>query len=206
MQDNIKNLIVDFGGVLIDLNRTRCVEAFEKLDLNSVEELIDPYRQQGLFLAFEQGNITTTEFRDGIRKLAGKKITDKQIDAAWNSFLINIPSKKLDLLLSLRQHYVVYLLSNTNDIHWRWACDNCFAYKGFRVEDYFEDIYLSYEMHCAKPDKEIFETLIAETGILPEESFFIDDAQSNCLTAEALGIKTYMPQAGEDWSHLFMEK
>ncbi|MEG1546491.1 MAG: HAD family phosphatase, partial [Bacteroides sp.] len=182
MQDNIKNLIVDFGGVLIDLNRTRCVEAFEKLGLNSVEELIDPYRQQGLFLAFEQGNITTTEFRDGIRKLAGKKITDKQIDAAWNSFLINIPSKKLDLLLSLRQHYVVYLLSNTNDIHWRWACDNCFAYKGFRVEDYFEDIYLSYEMHCAKPDKEIFETLIAETGILPEESFFIDDAQSNCLT------------------------
>ena len=54
--------------------------------------------------------------------MIGKVVSDKQIDAAWNSFLVDIPTHKLDLLLKLREKYVVYLLSNTNEIHWKWTC------------------------------------------------------------------------------------
>lgn len=83
-------------------------------------------------------------------------MTDEQIDAAWNSFLVDIPRFKLDMLLKLREKYVVYLLSNTNEIHWKWACEHAFPYRGFRVEDYFEKMYLSYEMKMVKPAEEIF--------------------------------------------------
>ena len=86
----------------------------------------------------EKGLITPAEFRDGIREMMGKMVSDKQIDAAWNSFLVDIPTYKLDLLLKLREKYVVYLLSNTNDIHWKWVCKNAFPYRTFKVEDYFE--------------------------------------------------------------------
>ena len=105
--------------------------------------------------------------------------------------------------MKLREKYVVYLLSNTNEIHWKWACENVFPYRGFRVEDYFEKIYLSFEMKMVKPDAEIFETVLADANIDPKETFFIDDSEANCLAAQALGISTYTPQANEDWSHIF---
>lgn len=199
----IKNLLVDFGGVLINLDRQRCIENFRNLGLENVEEQLGLYNQQGFFMQQERGLVTSAEFRNGIRDLMEKPATDKQIDAAWNSFLVDIPTYKLDLLLKLRQKYVVYLLSNTNDIHWKWACKHAFPYRGFRVEDYFEKIYLSYEMKMMKPDTEIFKAVLEDANIDPEETFFIDDAPANCRTAETLGIRTYTPQPGENWSHLF---
>lgn len=202
-EKGIKNLLVDFGGVLIDLDRQRCIENFRKLGLENVEELLGLYNQQGLFMQQEKGLITPVEFRNGIREILGKVISDKQIDTAWNSFLVSIPTMKLDLLLKLREKYVVYLLSNTNEIHWKWACQHAFRYRGFRVEDYFEKMYLSFEMKMVKPDTEIFKTVLEDAGIVAEETFFIDDSLANCQAAQTLGISTYTPQAGEDWSHLF---
>ena len=98
---------------------------------------------------------------------------------------------------------MVYLLSNTNEIHWEWSCEHAYPYKAFRVEDYFEHIFLSYEMKMAKPDEEIFRKVLDDAGLDPKETFFIDDSETNCLTARSLGISTYTPKAGEDWGHLF---
>lgn len=200
----IRNLLVDFGSVLITLDRQRCIDNFKKLGLNNVDELLGELNKQGIFMKQEKGLITSAEFRDGIREAIGRDVTDQQIDAAWNSYLVDIPSYKLDLLLKLRQKYVVYLLSNGNEIHWRWSCEHAFPYRGFRTKDYFEKIYLSYEMKMVKPDVEIFETVLADAGIDPQQTFFIDDIDANCQTARTLGISTYTPKAGEDWGHLFI--
>lgn len=202
-EKGIKNLLVDFGGVLINLNRQRCIDNFKQLGLNDADQLLSVFHQQGVFMQQEKGLITSAEFRDSIREKIGKEVTDQQIDAAWNSFLMDIPTYKLDLLLRLREKYVVYLLSNTNDIHWRWSCKHAFPYRGFRAEDYFEKIYLSYEMKMMKPDAEIFEAVLSDAGIAAKQTFFIDGSEANCQTARALGISTYTPTAGEDWGHLF---
>ena len=130
-------------------------------------------------------------------------MTDEQIDAAWNSFLVDIPRFKLDMLLKLREKYVVYLLSNTNEIHWKWACEHAFPYRGFRVEDYFEKMYLSYEMKMVKPAEEIFRGVLEDANLDPHETFFIDDSEANCQGAQALGISTYTVKPGEDWRPLF---
>ena len=199
----IKNLIVDFGGVLIDLDRQRCLENFRELGLPDVEHTLDLYHQQDFFQQYEKGLISSADFRNVIREKIGKDVDDARIDAAWNSFLVSIPTYKLDLLLALRKDYVVYLLSNTNEIHWKGSCEHAFPYKTFRVEDYFEHIFLSYEMKMAKPDEEIFRKVLDDAGLDPKETFFIDDSEANCMTARSLGISTYVPKAGEDWSHLF---
>ena len=122
----IKNLIIDFGGVLIDLDRQRCLDNFKKLGMPDTEVVLDIYHQQDFFQQYEKGLITTAEFRDVIREKIGKPVTDARIDEAWNSFLVNIPTYKLDLLLNLRKDYVVYLLSNTNELHWQWSCQHAF--------------------------------------------------------------------------------
>ncbi|MCD8183138.1 MAG: HAD family phosphatase [Bacteroides sp.] len=199
----IKNLIVDFGGVLIDLNYQRCLNSFRELGMPDVENALSLSNQQDFFRNYEMGLISTDDFRNVIREKIGKPVTDARIDAAWNSFLVSVPTYKLDLLLALRKDYVVYLLSNTNELHWKWSCMHAFPYKTFRVEDYFEHIFLSYEMKMAKPDVEIFRKVLDDAVLDPKETFFIDDSKANCLAAESLGISTYTPTAGEDWSHLF---
>ena len=200
----IKNLIFDFGGVLIDLDRTRRINQFHSLGLNHVDQLLDVCHQQGLFLQHEKGLVDDDTFRNYIRTESGQlQLSDSQIDAAWNSFLVTIPTYKLEALLQLRQHYMVYLLSNTNNIHWQWSVEHAFPHKSFRVEDYFEKIYLSYEMKMAKPDVEIFEAVLADANILPQVTLFLDDSPANCEAARSLGIKTYTPKAHEDWRPLF---
>ena len=92
----IKNLIVDFGGVLIDLDRQRCLENFRELGLPDVEHTLDLYHQQDFFQQYERGLISSADFRNVIREKIGKDVDDARIDAAWNSFLVSIPTYKLE--------------------------------------------------------------------------------------------------------------
>lgn len=203
LDGHIKNLLIDFGGVLIDLDRRRCLEHFRRLGMPDVENLLHDCHQEGFFQLHEKGLISDAGFRERIRQAIGRPVTDEAIDEAWNSFLDGIPAYKLDFLLELRKRYTVCLLSNTNAIHWDYACTHDFAQGGRRVGDYFDRIYLSYQLKMIKPDAEIFQAVLADAGLTPEETLFIDDAEANCRTARSLGIHTYTPQAHEDWRHLF---
>ena len=78
--EGIKNLIIDFGGVIINLTRNRCVEAFESFGVPDVRDCI--LNSKDLFMQIEMGTITSAEFRDGIRHLTQQRLTDEQIDAA----------------------------------------------------------------------------------------------------------------------------
>lgn len=202
--EGIKNLIIDFGGVIINLTRNRCIEAFESLGVQDIrEQIVNNYQHKDLFMQVEIGSITSAGFRDGIRRLSGQALTDEQIDAAWIAMLDDVPDYKLNLLLDLRKHYNTMLLSNTNEIHWEWSERTCFSYKGHHVSDFFNRIYLSYKLHMLKPNADIFEYVLQDAGIKPEETLFIDDATPNCRTAESLGLHTYTPEPREDWSFLF---
>lgn len=202
--EGIKNLIIDLGGVLINLTRNRCVEAFEGLGVENIrEQITNNYQHKDLFERLELGTISVERFRDDIRSLSGRPLTDEQIDTAWIAMLGDIPTEKLDLLLELRKRYNTMLLSNTNVLHWEWARDHFFTYQGHTAADFFEKIYLSYELHMLKPNTDIFEYVLRDAGLSPEETMLIDDAAVNCRGAESLGMKSYMPQPREDWSHLF---
>ena len=155
MDSKIKNVIFDLGGVLINLDFDSCLNAFRTAGFTNIEEQVRQMQGNGVFSRFELGEISPEEFRDAIRKEADESLTDRKIDDMWNLMLLDIPREKLDLLLKLREHYMVYLLSNTNRIHWDYACEQMFCYRGFRVNDFFEDIFLSFEMHKAKPEKDI---------------------------------------------------
>ena len=200
----IRNLIIDLGGVLVDLTRNRCIEAFERLGVENVRErLANDSRHKDLFERLELGAISVECFHDDVRRLSGRPLTDGQIDDAWIAMLGGVPERKLRLLLELRERYRVVLLSNTNEIHWKWSADTYFSYRGLAASDFFERIYLSYELHMLKPDTGIFEYVLNDAGFLPAETLLIDDASANCKAAEALGMRTYAPQPREDWSCLF---
>ena len=144
----IKNIIFDWGGVLIHLDKRRCTEAFRKLGVEVSDELTNPYGQRADLMDFEKGLMTVDEFHHTVRRIYAPELTDAQIDGAWNALLLDIPTYKLDFLLSLKGRYRLFLLSNTNAVHWEEGRKR-FDYKGHRAEDYFERIFLSHEIHRA---------------------------------------------------------
>lgn len=203
MKKTIRNFIFDWGGVLVDVDKKRSIEAFKQLGLVQADQWIGDYKQSGVFAELERGEISAEVFCRRIRHMAQETMTDQQIIEAWNAMLGEVLPWKLEMLLSLRKRYLVYLLSNTNAIHWDVACKRLFRYRGFDVNDFFEEIYLSFQMHLAKPSREIFQATLNCAGLLPGETMLIDDSPANCEAAEALGIQVYCPKPGEDWRHLF---
>lgn len=192
---NLKNIIFDFGAVLVDLDKHRCIEAFRNIGADDIAGYVDECRQEDLFHDLEVGNIGIGEFCDEVRrKCPGCKATDDAICEAWNALLAGIPKWRLMRLLMLKKDYRLFLLSNTNPIHWHKAVADYFPLNGLGVDDYFEKTYLSYKMHLLKPDREIFEAVLADAGIKAEETLFIDDSDANCEAARQLGIKAYNPK------------
>lgn len=203
MDKNIKNVVFDLGGVLLNLDLQRTIDAFKEAGFEDVEKQIRAFNHQGIFQQFEAGGITAEEFRNAIRENIQAPLTDEEIDDYWSRMLLDIPCEKLKLILELREKYMVYLLSNTNPIHWNHVCKHAFDYHSFRVEDYFEETYLSYEMHDAKPNKSIFEKMLSEANLLPEETLFIDDSEANCQAAASLGIQVHHYCIGDDLKEIF---
>ena len=203
MDKKIKNIVFDLGGVLVDLDFKAAINGLQKAGFANVKEQLQSFDREGIFQKFELGEMTAEEFRTAIRENSTVTLTDEEIDALWNAMLMEIPREKLELILDLRGKYMVYLLSNTNSIHWDYVCKNAFNYRGFRVNDYFEETFLSYEMHLAKPNKAIFEKVLHDANLLPEETLFIDDSEANCKAAEEVGIHTHHYHIGDDLSKIF---
>ena len=202
----IRNIIFDWGGVLIHLDKARCTEAFRMLGVEVSDELTNPYGQRAELMDFEKGLMTMEEFHDTVRRIYSPQLTDVQIDNAWNALLLDIPTYKLDMLLELKKHYRLFLLSNTNALHWIEGRKR-FDYKGYKAEDFFDQIFLSHEIHELKPSAEAFLKVAQMANIKPEETLFIDDLETSCKSAEALGFHTYCPVANTDWrSELKVER
>ena len=203
MDKKIRNIVFDLGGVLVDLDFKAAINGLQKAGFANVKEQLQAFDCEGIFQKFELGEMSADEFRSAIRENSTVSLTDEEVDGLWNAMLLEVPREKLELILHLRGKYMVYLLSNTNSFHWDYVCKNAFNYRGFRVNDYFEETFLSYEMHLAKPDKAIFEKVLEEANLLPEETLFIDDSEANCKAASELGIHTHHYHIGEDLKELF---
>ena len=203
MDKKIRNIVFDLGGVLVNLDFKAAINGLQKAGFANVKEQLQAFDREGIFQKFELGEMSADEFRSAIRENSTVSLTDEEVDDLWNAMLLEVPREKLELILHLRGKYMVYLLSNTNSIHWDYVCKNAFNYRGFRVNDYFEETFLSYEMHLAKPDKAIFEKVLEEANLLPEETLFIDDSEANCKAASELGIHTHHYHIGEDLKELF---
>lgn len=201
----IKNLIFDLGGVIVPLNRIACLRAFDEVvGYKEFGEVLNSYRQIGFFEKFENGEISSNKFRQIIRINAspikdGKKrvITDREIDYSLNRFLCDIPQDKIETLLFFKGDYRMFLLSNTNPIGMARVRE-LFRDKGYKIEELFEILFLSYKMKCGKPGEKIFNDMAKKAKIKPEESLFIDDSPANVEAARKLGYNALLYNPKED--------
>ena len=203
---NVKNIIFDLGGVIINLSYQSTIDAFKAIGFNDFEEVFTQASQVDLFDKLDKGLISPADFRIALRKLCKVSITDQQIDDAWNAMLLDFPKYRLDLLLSIKQHYRTFLLSNTNAIHfvaYNQLLNDSFGFEN--LSHYFEREYYSHLVHMRKPDPEVFLKILNENGLNASETLFIDDSIQHVVGAQKLGILAYhlnIPK-GESIENLF---
>ncbi|MCC8176886.1 MAG: HAD family phosphatase [Bacteroidales bacterium] len=202
----VKNLLFDLGGVIMDIDRNRCVRAYEALGMKDANEFLGEYKQAGVFAAIEGGQIDIDGFHREMHKLLPAGVTDLQIDEAFGQFLLGIPVERLQALRQLREEgYGIYLLSNTNPVMWNREIRWFFQVEGREREDYFDGIVTSFEAKCMKPDAGIFHYAAEHLGINPAETLFFDDSQANVEAARACGYQAELviPTRGCDLFSIF---
>lgn len=191
MIENIDAVVLDLGGVVIDLKRDNAVAALKELGLKEADEMLDTYRQTGPFLALETGRLTAGEFFDLIREMIGDpKVTDTQMQTAFNRFLIDIPAERLEAIRALRARgYRVFALSNTNPVMYHSWIAGRFRQEGLQINDYFDGIVTSFEEGACKPDPVIFNRLLNRYSLDGSRTLFLDDGPANVEAARACGIR-----------------
>lgn len=191
--NKIRNIIFDYGNVIFKIDFNRAQQSFAKLGIKHVENFFSHQAHNPIFDQFEEGLISPSEFRDGIRKASGiQTLTDEQIDHAWNSLLIGVVEPNHELLLKAKEQYRTFLLSNNNEIHYNWIMD--YLKKEYQLESnagFFEKDYYSHLMKMRKPNAEIFQFVLDRHHLVPAETLFIDDSLQHLKTADQLGLITH---------------
>lgn len=201
----VKTIIFDYGNVIFNIDFSRTQEAFKNLGIKNIDTFFAHKNHDALFDEFEKGNISAAEWREGIRKKADQpQLTDQQIDDAWNTLLIGVPDGNHDLLLKIKGQYPTFLLSNNNEIHYKWIMN--YLNESFGLEDnssFFIKDYYSHLMKMRKPNADIFEFVLDTHQLKPEETLFIDDSPQHLKTASDLGLQTYLMTAPDNLQQYF---
>ncbi len=196
-----KTIIFDFGGVIVRLSPDEAVRRFQQLGLADAGQRLDKYHQTGIFGDLEEGKITADEFQHALSQLVGRQLTHEECAYAWQGYAAEVPAKHLSTLKELRrQGYRVLLLSNTNPFMMEWAMSGRFDGKGNPIADYFDKLYLSYQLKMMKPDERVFKQVLIDEGLKAGETVFIDDGPGNVAVASQLGMQTICPGEGDDWT------
>jgi putative hydrolase of the HAD superfamily len=204
---SIKNIIFDFGGVICNIDPGLTKKAFINLGLTNFDIVASITKTSGLFENLEIGTITPEYFRSQLRQFFTNPVTDRQLDEAWNALLLDMPEERIRLLEKLRPNYRIFLLSNSNEIHYLKYVEtfrNQFGYPDFNA--LFEKAYFSFGVGLKKPSAGIFRHVLEKSNLEPSETLFIDDTLVHVEGAENVGIHAYhlALDKGEKVTDLFL--
>lgn len=195
---NIKNIIFDFGNVLLNINPALTAEAFKKLGIKDESDFFGGRSSIELMVKYERGQATSEEFIQAISASVSDKVTSEQIIDAWNALLLDFPSKRVELLQQLRSDYRLFLLSNTNQIHFEKYTQQFQAIYGYPLESLFEKMWFSHQIGLSKPDTAVFEFVLKDKNLNPAETLFIDDTLMHVEAARKSGIYGWHLTQGSD--------
>ena len=182
----IKNIIFDFGDVFLNLDKAGPSKVLKQKGIDFMTK-----EDEELLRTYEVGKVTSEEVILHFNK--NYSLKNDEFKWIWNSMLLDFPDHRFEFLKNLKSSnkYRLFLLSNTNEIHIDWVKEDWGMERYDEFKSCFEKFYLSHEIHLRKPNTDIYEFVLSENQLKPDETFFIDDTKVNTDAASAIGIKTW---------------
>ena len=200
-----KAILFDIGGVLIELDPGRCIEAFQTiLGFQRITKILDPCHQKGIYGDMEAGIVSVDEFRRHILAESRSGCGPADVDAAMAALLVGMRPDTVQTVKRLAGKYPLYLLSNNNPISMARTYE-IMRENGIEHTIIFKDEFISWEMKMLKPTREFYEEAVRRVGLPAEEILFIDDNQANVDGARSVGIEARYYQPGTDLSLLLAD-
>lgn len=191
MQQPVKNIIFDLGGVLLNLDMKRTEDAFVNMGITNFNELFRIGHASSIFKEHEVGAISDAEFISRLQRMTGNRFDEKAVCGAWNALLCDFPPERIAFLQELKKKYRLFLFSNTNAIHHEYFSRQFRDTFHFSLDDLFEKAWYSHVIGYRKPDVKAYEYVVKNSGIEAVETLFIDDALKNVEGAVAAGLQGY---------------
>jgi FMN phosphatase YigB (HAD superfamily) len=177
----IDAVIFDIGNVLLKFDYM--VAARRLMAHNGLTEVPDREPIVAAKEALEGGRIQRAEFLQLVRPEFSHTGSDEEFLAMWEDiFEENVPMTRFAIGLAARG-VPTFLLSNISCIH------HDFIFSRYPVFATFRDGVFSYRAGALKPEPRIYEIAIAQFGIDPARTLFIDDLAANIAAAEQLGLR-----------------
>lgn len=206
MQDfrKFKNIIFDLGGVILDIDPDKTMQAFRDIFQDRFFETLNFYKNSGIAEEFEKGIISASDFRTRLIEYSGKDVSIDKFDYAWNATLIDFKMERIELIKNLKKHFNTYLLSNTNIIHHEVFTGWLNKKYSTSWDEMFHKAWFSHEINEKKPDPEIYLKVIELGKLNPHETVFLDDLDENLMAAKKFGISTIKVTKDNNINSIFL--
>lgn len=181
MSRRIETIIFDLGRVIIDFDHHLATQRLSKISDFDEARLFDLIFTSDLERSLDRGEISPEEFHKKIGQEV--KIDFEEFKAIWNEIFFPPEEEMVTLLGNLKGRYRLYLLSNTNLLHFEYVRDK------YEILGIFEEYILSYQLGVRKPDEKIFLEALRRSGSPPQRCIYIDDIKEFVQAATKIGMK-----------------
>ncbi|PCI76909.1 MAG: hypothetical protein COB20_09505 [SAR86 cluster bacterium] len=179
-RDNIKLILFDLGGVLVELGDVSDMWADKKGDY-AEEDFWTLWLNDDSIQAIDCGKMEIGEFLNLWIENWNLEISVEDLKKIYREFVRNPYPGALELIEDCRKNYTVACLSNMTAGHWPIVQDFGFA-------DCFDHMFISCLTNSCKPNRRAYEIVLEQCPFEPHEILFIDDNVTNLKSAEELGI------------------
>lgn len=183
-QKNIKAIIFDFGGVLVDWNPHNLYRRYfdqpHEIDQFLAEINFAEWNAQQ-----DKGRPFAQAVAEHLNKFPQHADLIKAYHERWEDSIVGPIEGTVQILRKLKQlGYPLYGLSN-------WSAETFPLVKAkFKFFDLLDGIVLSGEVKMIKPDPQIFHFMTNKFKLKVQDCIFVDDSLANIKVADELGFKT----------------
>ncbi len=187
---DIRLIICDFGGVICSFDYDLFCARMAQRTGRTLPEIRDAAFAVGLQREFESGMLSGREYHRAVMAGLGQDIPYEEFCRMYGDIFTPIPGTG-ELLRRLRERYTLYLLSDTNEIHFDYV------WKTQPALQLFAEFILSYRIGAMKPDPAIYREALRRSGLPAEACVFVDDRPANVEGAERAGIRAVVFESAQ---------
>ena len=188
-----KALLCDLGGVLIDVDFNRAIDAWAPFSALSRSALLAAFQLDLEYQRHERGEIGADEYFAHLRTTLKLDATNAEIAAGWNAILLDEKQETLALIEGARKRVPTYLFSNSNAVH-----KAVWMSRYPRVVNAFDAVFVSSDLGARKPEPEAFMIVARRIGVPLDAILFLDDSLENVEGARAVGMQAVHVRTAKD--------